>query len=190
MKIPKDNLTPEQKRIKYFQIFIITVIICGFFYYVKSDNENREKLLSQNTDTTVGKIIGNSTYKTTHNYVEYEVNGEKFETRHSCSRTFNIGEIYEVKYSKSAPKISEVDYTKPIIINKNEFDKTTGVISQTFENKRVSILSFEYEYKGKQFNRDIILKRIGNLKKGNKIKILVNQKKPKISYLKEQFETK
>jgi hypothetical protein len=188
MKIPKDNLTPEQKRTKYFQIFALIVIICGFFYYVKSDNENRDKLLNKNTETTVGKIIGNSTYKTTHNYVEYKVEGKKFETRRSSSRIFNIGEFYEIKYSKSNPEVSEVNYTKPVIFDRNEFEQIIGIISKTYENERLSVLSFRYNYKNKEHERDIILEKIGKIKEGNKIKILVNKKKPKISYLEKQFK--
>jgi len=183
MKIKKDNLSPKEKKNAYISIFILVLIIIAFFVYKKEHSDYREKLLSKNTELTSGKIIGNSTYKTTHNYVEYEVNGKKFETRRSSSRIFNIGEIYEIKYSKSNPEISEVDYTKPIIFDKNKFETINGIITKTYENDRLSVLSFSYKYGNEKYERDVILEKIGGLKKGNQIRILVKRNNPKISYL-------
>lgn len=188
MKIEKDNLSPKQKKNAYVSIFVLVLIIIAFFVYKKQDNDYRDKLLSKNTKTTVGKIIGSSTYKTTHNYVEYEVNGEKFETRRSSSRIFNIGELYEIKYSEINPEICTVDYTSPIVLDKNDYELINGVVTKTFENERLSVLSFEYHYLLKKYERDVILRKIGKLKKGSEIEILVNKRKPKISYLKSQIK--
>jgi hypothetical protein len=188
MKIQKNNLTSKQKKNTYQKILFLVIIICGFFIYKQFDNNNREKLLSKNTDYTFCKVIGYSTYKTTQNLVEYKVNGQKYETRPLSSRVFNIGEYYSIKYSKSNPEISEVNYTKPIIFEKNDFDTIDGIVTKIFENERICVLSFAYNYKNKKYDRDAILEKIGNLKKEDGIKILVNKKNSKISYLSEQIK--
>jgi len=189
MKIEKDNLSPEQKRNVYVLIFIFILIIIAFFTYIKQGNQYKDKLLSENTETTFCKVIGSSTYKTTQNHLEYNVNGKKYEIRPLSSRKFNIGEFYEIKYSKSKPEISQVDYTSPIIFDNEDYELVDGVVTKTFENDRLSVLSFGYYYLHKKYERDVILEKIGELKNGNEIEILVNKKKPKISYLKEQIIT-
>jgi hypothetical protein len=188
MKIQKDNLTPKQKRNAYLGIIFLSILLFSFFYYKSYLEENKKELLSENTEITFCEIIGSNTYKSTTNFLEYNVNGKDYETRPLSSRVFNIGEFYEIKYSKSNPEISEVNYTKPIIFNRNEFDQINGIIDKTYESERLSVLSFKYNYENKEYERDIILEKIENLKKGNEIKILVNKKKPKISYLEKQFK--
>jgi hypothetical protein len=47
-----------------------------------------------------------------------------------------------------------------------------------------------FYHSNKNYERDVILERIGNLKKGNEIKILVNRKNPKISYLEGKVKIK
>ena len=189
MKIQKDNLTPKQKKNAYLKIFFLVILICGFFIYKHFDKTYRTNLLNENTDFTFGKIIGNSTYKSTQNFIEYEVNGVKYEIRPLSSRIFNIGEFYSIKYSKYKPEISEVNYSKPIIIENSDFDTLVGIVTKTFENERLSVLSFSYNFNNKKYDRDVILEKIGELKKENRIKILVNKKNPKISYLSEQIKT-
>jgi hypothetical protein len=188
MKIEKDNLTPKQKKNVYLIILLLGIIICAFFFYKNYDNENREKLLSKNFEFTYCRIIGSNTYKSKTNFLEYNVDGIKYETRPLSSRIFNIGEFYSIKYSKSNPEISEVDYTKPIILNKNDFDFTNGIVTKTFEKESLSVLSFSYNYQNENYEREIILEKIGELKKGKQIEILVNKKNPEISYLTEQIK--
>ena len=187
MKIEKDNLSPKQKRNAYISIFILLLIIVAFFVYKKQDNNYREKLLSTNTELTHGRIFGSSTYKSTQNYFEYKVNGKIYETRPLSPRVFNIGEYYKVEYSKSNPEVSKVDYTSPIILDKNDYELINGIVIKTFESDRLSVLSFEYYFLLKKYERDVILEKIGTLKKGDKIEILVNKKNPKTSYYKEQI---
>jgi hypothetical protein len=190
MKIQKDNLTPKQKRNAYLGIIIMSIFFFSLFYYIRYINENKRELLSKNTETTFCRIIGSNSHKGKQNFLEYNVNGKNYETRQSSSRIFNIGEFYKIKYSKSNPEISEVDYTKPIIFKKEEFYPMKGIIIKTYESKRLSVLSFKYKYGNKNYERDVILERIGNLKKGNEIKILVNRKNPKISYLEGKVKIK
>lgn len=187
MKIEKDNLTPKEKKSAYLKITFLVIIICSIFIYKYFENADK-KLLSENTNLTLCKIIGNNTYKSTENYLEYKVNGKKYQSRSLSSRAFNIGEFYSIKYSKSNPEISEVDYTKPKILNINDYDFTNGIVTKTFENERLSILSFSYNYHNKNYERDVILNKIGKLKKGKQIEILVNKKSPKISYLMQQIK--
>jgi hypothetical protein len=188
MKIQKDNLTPKQKRNAYLGIIILSVFIFSFFYYKSYINENRRKLLSENTETTFCRIIGSNTHKTLQNHLEYNVGGKKYEIRPLSPRIFIIGEFYEIKYSKSNPEIAEVDYKKPIILNKNDFDFTNGIITKTFEKESLSVLKFSYNYQNEKYDRDVILEKIGELRKGKRIKILVNKEKPEISYLVQQIK--
>jgi hypothetical protein len=189
MKIQKDNLTTKQKRNAYLGIIILSVFLFSFFYYKSYINENRRELLSENTETTFCRIIGSSSYKTLQNHLEYNVGGKKYEVRALSSIIFTIGEFYEIKYSKSNPEISEVDYTKPIIFDKNKFDSINAIITKVYESERLSVLSFKYKYGTEKYDREIILEKIGKLKKDNQITILVNKKNPKISYLESQFKT-
>lgn len=187
MKIETDNLTPKQKKNTYLKIIFLGIIICSFFIYKYLDNNKRENLLAENTELTYCRVIGNNTHKTIQNFLEYNVDVKKYEIRPLSSRVFNIGEFYSIKYSKSNPEISEVDFTKPIIINKNEFDTINGEVTKTFEKESLNVLSFTYNYQNENYERDVILEKIGELKKGKQIEILVNKKKPKISYLTEQI---
>lgn len=188
MKIEKDNLTPKQKKNVYLKILLLGIIICAFFVYKNYDNENRKELLSKNTEFTYCKIIGSNTHKTLQNHLEYNVGGKKYETRPLSPRIFNIGEFYEIKYSKSNPEISEVDYTKPIILDKNDFEFSNGIITKTFEKENLSVLKFTYNYQNENYEREVILEKIGELRKGKQIEILVNKIKPEISYLSEQIK--
>ena len=188
MKIEKDNLTPKQKKNVFLKILLLGIIICAFFFYKNYDNKNREKLLSENFEFTFCRIIGSNTYKSKTNFLEYNVDGIKYETQPLSSRIFNIGEFYRIKYSKSKPEISEVDYTKPIIFDKNLFDTIKGIITKTYESERLSVLSFKYKYGNEKFDRDVIVEKIGKLKKGNEINIVVNKNNPKISYMKGQVK--
>lgn len=188
MKIKKDHLTSKQKKSAHLKTLLLGIIICSFFVYKYYDNDTRESLLSENYEFTFCKIIGNKTYKSKVNFIEYNVDGKKYETRPLSTRIFNIGEIYRIKYSKSDPEISKVDYTKPIILNKNDFDFINGIVTRSFEKESLSVLSFSYNYQNENYKRDVILEKIGELKKGQQIEILVNKKNPKISYLTKQIK--
>ena len=188
MRIQKDNLTPKQKKNTYLKIFFLVVIICIFFIYKSFNNNSREKLLAENFDTTFCEIIGNHRHKRKVNHIEYTVNGKKYESQPSSSRIYNVGEYYRIKYSKSNPEISEVDYTEPIIFDKINYENINGIITKIFKNERLIILSFSYNYKNQKYDRDVILKQIGELKKEKQVEILVNKDNPKISYLKNQIK--
>jgi hypothetical protein len=189
MKIQKDNLTSEQKKSAYLKILLLIIIICAFFIYKKYDSETRENLLSENIEFTFCEIVGINTHHGVTNYLEYSVNGKKYETRPSGRKSIKIGEFYEIKYSKSNPEISKVDYTKPVIHNKNNYTIENGIVTEIFENQNWKILSFVYNYENEKYERKVILEKIGELKKGENIEILVNLKNPDISYLIEQFKT-
>ena len=51
-------------------------------------------------------------------------------------------------------------------------------------------MTFIYNYENEKYERKVALKKIGKLKKENKIEILVNKSNPEISYLEEQIKTK
>ena len=189
MKIEKDNLTPKQKKNTYLKILLLGIIICAFFFYKNYNNENREKLLSENYEFTFCEVVGINTYKGITNYLEYNVNGKKYETRPLGREFIKIGELYRIKYSKSNPEISEIDYTKPVVLNIKEYKLENGIITESFENQNWNIISFIYYYENKKYNRKVALEKIGELKKGENIEILVNKENPEISYLKKQIKT-
>jgi len=112
MKIQKDNLTTRQKRNAYLGIIFLSILLFSFFYYKSYLNKNKKELLSKNTEITFCKIIGSNTHKTLQNNLEYNVGGKNYEIRPLSPRIFKIGEFYEIKYSKSNPEISEVNYKK------------------------------------------------------------------------------
>ena len=188
MKIQKDNLSTKQKRNAYLGTIFLSILLSSFFYYKSYLNNSKKELLSKNTEITFCKIIGSNTHKTLQNHLEYNVGGKNYEIRPLSPRIFTIGEFYEIKYSKSNPEISEVNYTKPIIFNKNDFEFTNGIITKTLEKESLSVLKFTYNHQNENYERDVILEKIGELRKGKQIEILVNKKKPEISYLAEQFK--
>ncbi|MFI2743371.1 hypothetical protein ACG2LH_11575 [Zhouia sp. PK063] len=189
MKIQKDNLTPNQKRNAYLKIIFLLIIFGGFFIYKQTDNKNRNKLLSKNTAFTTCKIVGINTYKGVTNHLEYNVNGKKYETQ-TLGRSFvKIGELYKIKYSKSNPKISQIDYTKPIILNSKDYKIENGIVTGIFKNDDWKILTFIYDYNNEKYERKVALEKIETLKKEDKIEILVNKSNPEISYLSEQIKT-
>jgi hypothetical protein len=189
MKIEKDNLTSKQKIFAYIGIIFLSIIIISFFYYKNNNNKIRKELLSKNTESTFCKIVGTNTYKGITNYLEYNVNGKKYETQPSGRDFIKIGEFYKIKYSKSNPEISEIDFTKPIILNKKDYKTENGIVTKTFENEKWKILTFIYNYKNEKYERKVALEKIGKLKKNDRIEILVNKSNPEISYLKEQIKT-
>jgi len=187
MKIEKDNLTPEQKKSAYLKILLLGIIICAFPIYNHYNNQTREKLLSKNFEFTFCEIVGINTYKGVTNHLEYTVNGEKYETRRLGVSFVKIGEFYKIKYSKSNPEISEIDYSKPVIQNIKEYNFENGIVTEIFENENWKILTFIYNYKNEKYKRKVALEKIGKLKKDNKIEILVNKVNPEISYLADQI---
>jgi hypothetical protein len=189
MKIQKDNLTPNQKRNAYLKIIFLVIIICGFFIYKLTDNKNRNELLSKNIAFTSCKIVGINTYKGVTNYLEYSVNGKKYETQPLGRSFVKIGELYKIKYSKSNPEISQIDYSKPIILNPKDYNMENGIVTGIFENEDWKILTFVYDYNNEKYERKVALEKIGKLKKEDKIEILVNKSNPEISYLQEQIKT-
>jgi hypothetical protein len=188
MKIEKDNLTSKQKINAYLGIVFLSILLFSFFYYKSYLNKNRKELLSKNTEITFCKIIGFNTHKNVTNYLEYYVNGKKYETQPLGKRSVKIGEFYQIKYSKSNPEISEIDFTKPIILDNNDYKIENGIVTETYENEKWKILTFEYSFEKRNYERDVYLKKIGDFKKGKKIEIMINSEKPEISYLKEQIE--
>ncbi|WP_298766901.1 hypothetical protein [uncultured Polaribacter sp.] len=188
MKIKKDNLTPEQKRKAYFGIVFLSIILFSFFYYANYLKKSTKELLSKNTELTICKIIGYSSYKGNTDIIKYTVNSKKYERELSARGTVEIGEFYELKYSKIKPDICEVNYKKPKIYNVENYIKITGIISNTYENEKYKILTYEYKYQKENYERDIYLYSLENYEKGKKIEIIVNRKNPKISYLTKQIE--
>ncbi|MHB0756939.1 hypothetical protein [Polaribacter sp. M15] len=188
MKIKKDNLTPEQKKKAYFGIVFLSILLFSFFYYANFLKKTTKELLSKNTELTVCEIIGFSTYKGRTDIIEYSVNGKKYERELLARRVAEIGEFYELKYSKIKPDICEVNYKKPKIYNPENYIKSIGIISDIYENEKYKILTFEYDYQREKLERDIHLYNLENYEKGKQIEIIINRKNPKISYLTKQIE--
>jgi len=183
MKIPKDNLTPEQKKNAYLRIFFLVLIICAFIIYRFQYNNKRESLLLNNITETFCKIIETSTFKGRTITVEYIVNGNKYKYEVSEATNLYIGEFYKIKYSNSNPDFAQVDFNKPIIFNKLNYKKKIAKITKTYENSRVSHITFLYKYKNKEYERMINMESISGFQKDGNIEILVNAKNPRISYL-------
>ena len=163
----------------------------GFFIVYNVNNKKyKENLLSENTAFTYSVIIGNNTYKSKTNYLQYIINDKKYETRPLSTRIFNIGEYYKIEYSKTNPEVSKVDYTSPIIFDLKKYKNIKGQVTKIFQNESLNILSFTYLFNGENYNRDILLKSVDDLKKNNEIDILVKIMNPKISYLKDQVQIK
>jgi|TARA_B110000238_G_C15917690_1_gene349059 hypothetical protein len=188
MKIKKDNLTPEQKRKAYFGIVFLSILLFSFFYYANFLKKTTKELLSKNTELTVCEIIGYSTYKGRTDIIEYIVNGKRYERELLARRTAEIGEFYELKYSKSKPEFCEVNYKKPKIHNAENYIKSKGIVNEIYENEKYKILTFEYNYLKENYERDVYLYNLQNYEEGKKIEIIINKTNPKISYLTKQIE--
>ncbi|GGZ95049.1 hypothetical protein [Algibacter mikhailovii] len=188
MKIAKDNLSAEQKKKVYFGIALLSIIVISFFYYAFNLKKTTKELLSINTDLTICKKTGYSTYKGYTDIIKYNVNGKKYERELSGRNSVEIGEFYELKYSKSNPEFCEVNYKKPKIINEENYISGKGIIDKKYENEKWKILTFKYSYLKKNYIRDVYLPNFENYEKGKEIEIIINKRNPKISYLKQQFE--
>jgi hypothetical protein len=184
MKYQPDNLTPKQKKNAYIGILILSLFFASFFGYKFFLNKERKKFLSKNTATTICKIIRTNSYKSKTNTVKYEVYNKKYTYESLSGRIFQIGELFNLKYSIENPNISEVIYTQPIIIKKDDYEETTGKVISLYANSRVNIIKFKYNYNEKEYERDLYVEDITEFKENNKYRILVNKQKPKISYLK------
>jgi hypothetical protein len=187
MKIQKDNLNPKQKKKAYLTIFFLLLIFCSFFIYKLQINNKRDYLLSNNTEITECRIIGINTHNNRTNIVNYTVDNKTYRYEMLVGRELFIGEFYEIKYSKTDPNFAEVNYTKPIISKKTDYERVKAMITETFENNKVSFLTFSYEYSSKKYERILYIEKINGLKKNMKIEIIVNKMNPKISYLKKQI---
>ena len=188
MKIAKDNLSAEQKKKVYFGIAFLSLILISFFYYAFNLKKTNKEVLSINTDLTICKKIGYSTYKGYTDIIEYNVNGTKYERELSGRNSVEIGEFYELKYSKSNHEICEVNYRRPKIINEENYISGKGIIDKKYENNKWKVLTFKYSYSKEDYVRDVYLTNLENYEKGKEVEIFLNKNNPKISYLKQQFE--
>lgn len=184
MSYKPDNLSRVQKKNALISIFLLSLLILAFFVYKNYKNDKRNELLSKNTHTTICKILKTNTYKSITNTVEYQVSDKKYTYESLSGRVFQIGELFNLKYSIENPNISEVIYNQPIIIEKYDYEETTGKVISLYANSRVNIIKIKYNYNQNEYERDLYIENITDFKKNNEYKILVNQKKPKISYLK------
>jgi hypothetical protein len=183
MNYKSDNLTPKQKKKALLSIFFLVLIISIFFIYKSYEGKEKEELLASDSRITICKMVGVSTYKTRINIVEYEVSQKKYTYESVDGYTFQIGEFFQLKYSKKNPSVAEVIFTKPIIFERNEYQETIGKIISLYANSRVHVVKFIYEYEGNKYERATYTSNFKQLKEGCKYKILVNKKNPKISYL-------
>lgn len=184
MSYKSDNFTPEQKKKSLLSIFLLVLIISVFFIYKNYEDREKTKLLASDTGITICKMVGVSTYKTRINIVEYEVSQKKYTYESVNGYTFQIGEFFQLKYSKKKPSVAEVIFTKPIILKKNEYIETKGKITSLYTNSKVYIVKFSYEYNKNKYERALYIKDFKHLKENHRYTILVNKKNPKISYLK------
>ncbi len=188
MKIEKDNLTAQQKRKAYIGIAFLSIILFSFFYYAYSLKKKTKELLSENTELTICKKTGYSTYKGYTDIITYSVNEKKYERELSGRKTVEIGEFYELKYSKSEPEFCEVNYYKPKILKEENYIVKEGFIIESYKSGKWKILNFEYSYQNKKYEREVYVTNLKDYEKGKKVEIIVNKTNPKISYLKKQIE--
>jgi hypothetical protein len=186
MNYKSDNLTPEQKKNTLTSIFLLSLVIVAFIIYKNSIDNERNELLSKNTEITICKIIRTNTHKSTTNTVEYKVSNKRYTYEGLSYRIFQIGEMFNLKYSIKKPSISEVIYSQPVITNITDYIEIEAEISSLYSNSRINIVEFKYHYLQKDYERDIYVTKniINNYQEGSRYKILVNKKNPKISYLK------
>jgi len=183
MSYKPDNLSPAQKKSALISIFLLCLLIFAFFIYKNYTNDERNELLSKNTGITICKVIRTNTHKSITNTVEYQVSNKKYTYESLSGRVFQIGELFNLKYSIINPNISEVIYSQPIITEKEDYDETTGNVISLYTNYRVNIIKFKYNYEGNEYERDLYVEDITGFKEDNSYKILVNKKNHKISYL-------
>jgi hypothetical protein len=188
MKMGKDNLTAEQKRKAYFGIAFLSIILISFFYYAYSLKNKTKELLSKNTELTICKKIGYSKYKGYTDIITYNVNGKKYERELSGRSSVEIGEFYELKYSKSEPEFCEVNYKNPKILNNENYITRKAILIDNYESGKWKTLTFKYSYQNKKYEREVYVTNLENYKNGKKVGIIINKMNPKISYLKQQIE--
>jgi hypothetical protein len=188
MKYQPDNLSPKKKKNALISIFLLTILITSFVIYKNTKGTEREQLLANNTKLTICKIIQTSTYKGITNTVEYNVSGKKYTYQGLSYKGFLIGELYRLKYSIVNPEISEVIYSKPVIDNINDYKESKGKIISLYSNSKVNIIKLQYDYREKKYERSLYVNNISEYEKNIEYTILINKKKPKISYLKSTVE--
>lgn len=184
MNYQPDNLSPQQKKNAYIGISILSLFILSFFIYSFFIKKNRKELLSKQTEITQCRIIKTNTYKSITNTVEYKVSNKTYSYESLSGRVFELGEIYNLKYSILEPNISEVIYTQPIINKLEDYREDVGVIISLYSNSKVNIIKYQYSFNEIEYERDLYVKDASRFKENEKYKILVNIKNPKISYLK------
>lgn len=184
MSYKSDNLTSEQKKKALLSIILLGLITFVFFIYKSYKGNEREELLAGETGITICKMIGVSTYKTRINIVEYKVHQKKYTYQSVNGCTFQIGEFFQLKYSKKKPSVADVIFTKPIVFERNEYQETTGKIISLYKNSRIHVVTFVYEYEGNTYQRDLYTSDFKEFKENYEYRILVNKKNPKISYIK------
>ncbi|MGB2273183.1 MAG: hypothetical protein ACPH2K_02300, partial [Flavicella sp.] len=95
-----------------------------------------------------------------------------------------VGELYYLKYSTIKPGISKVIYSKPVINNIKNFKESKGKVTSLYSNTKINIVKIQYDYEEKKYERNIYVDDISIYKENLEYNILINKKKPKISYLK------
>ena len=99
--------------------------------------------------------------------------------------SLRVSEKYWISYNKNSFEDVWVFWTAPIIDDTSKYELSTGYINRSwvsdFDNH--NSCGLVYEYKGKSYERELRLVD-KTIKKGDKVEVLINKKRPSIAYVK------
>ncbi|MDE5422294.1 hypothetical protein L3073_08745 [Ancylomarina sp. DW003] len=186
--IKSDNLGKTEKKILYVLLFIMLLIGYFFVDYIVSSKKERKYLLETESKGVTCQVIGRWHTRLSGNIFEYSVSGKTYEHHHQNNVKFKKGECYHGIFAKSKPEIVQIDLTSPIISNRGNFKEIFGKVQKTDANSKPNSILFTYRFFGSKYERKVYVEKADIYNIGKSYLILVDERDPVISYLKEQVE--
>lgn len=177
--------------IKYMSIIIDGNIVLKInnklYYYLHRENKVRD----YDVDTyayTNGKSYGNLK-ASIFDYKDFSWIGTKHVV---CNNVFEKGEYYVARRHHANTFTDglkrEIDLTEPLIKDIREYDKSTAILQTIEKSFNMRRVSFSYLYHRVNYKRSVYIKDVKSIKLNSKIKIIVNKKNPKISYIEGTYK--
>jgi len=115
----RKKIEKNRQRTKVFKI-VLSILAFLFVIIISNNVIKRRNLLKEEGEIGIAKVIRiktgtkGTTTRETLAFLEYHIDGIKFEGTTSPFPNTKVGQCYEIKYVESNPKIFEVNFNRSV----------------------------------------------------------------------------